>query len=75
MMRDPKPGIPEPEWLVYGTPMDSRKESERVWIDAKDNLHALYDRFKEYPTDDNQRSLVKYFEHYRTAWMNMRAKP
>lgn len=73
--RDPKPGIPEPEQLLYLKPMNSRSESERVWIEAKDNLYALFNRFKEYPTDDNQRSLIGYLEHFRTAWMNMRAKP
>jgi hypothetical protein len=74
-MRDPKPGIPEPEQLLYYKPMNSRFDSEREWIKAKDDLYALYARFQGYPTDDNQRSLIAYFEHFRTAWMNMHAKP
>ena len=74
MMKLDSRGIPEREPFTYARPMDSRAEAERVWIEAKDNLYALYDKFKEYPTDDNQQALIGYLEHFRTAWMNMRAR-
>ena len=65
----------EREQFTFAKPMDSRAESERVLHDADRTLYQLYDRFKEYPTEDNGRQLTNYLEHYRTAWMNMRARP